>query len=84
MAQVEGSWFVFVTLGVGVKDISCSGKATQKILVIVWIEGGFKATIFLNTEKDAEFIVSIHEVVELIGKNIVCWKSVCIGMSKWW
>ena len=46
MAQLEGSWFVFVTLGVGVKDISCSGKATQKILVIVWIDGGFKAQFF--------------------------------------
>ena len=30
LAQLVGSWFVFITLGVGVKDISCSGKATLK------------------------------------------------------
>ena len=31
----------------------------------------------------AEFIVSIHEIVGLIGTNIVCWRKVCIGTSKW-
>jgi len=32
---------------------------------------------------DVDFIVSVHEIVELMGTNIVCWKTVCIGASKW-
>jgi hypothetical protein len=33
---------------------------------------------------DAEFIVSIHEIVEMIGTNFMWWKTVCIGTSKLW
>ena len=48
-------------------------KYGESMLERVWAEKGFKTTILKYREvHDAEFILSVHEIVGLIGTNTVC------------
>jgi hypothetical protein len=78
-------WFVFLTPDVDTTEISCSGKVPRKNFDqrVGW---SFKSPQFFKYREvhDAEYIVSILEIVEMNGTKFVSWKTVCIGTSKWW
>ena len=55
------------------KTYPVPAKYREQILVSVWFEKGVKTTVFFKYREVhvAEFIVSVHEIVELMGTNIV-------------
>jgi len=34
--------------------------------------------------QDIALTLFVHDIVELFGTSIVCWKTVCIGIIKLW
>ena len=73
VAGCEGSWFVFITPGVGAKHISGSCKAPREnfSLRVGWKRVLKPKCFKFRDVHDAEFILSVLEIVELIGSQSV-------------
>ena len=73
MGWFEGPQFVFLTPGGGNKDNFLFRQSTaKKNFSASGLKMAFKPQFFKYREvHDAEFIVFVHEIVGLIGTNIV-------------